>query len=113
MRKRYRNPPQAPPGAVILDSQIVRREGEGWTAEQVLPSFRTVLCRRGKLHVCRDVRRETRTVCGEWIGIGSDPPAAGWTLAPGTWCGTGVVRCQHCENSLARTLGEKAARRTE
>lgn len=37
--------------------------------------------------------------------------AAGWTAAPGTWCGTGVVRCQHCEKSLARVMGEPATRR--
>lgn len=113
MRKRYRNPPPAPPEAVLLDRYVVAMlPGREWIGGPALALFRALLCRRGKLHLCRAQLdgRAARTVCGEWVGVGSLAP--GWSLAPGTWCSTGVVRCQHCEKSLARTLGEPAARRT-
>lgn len=113
MSKRQLKPPVEPPESILVDSQIVRMvpgKGRTWQASGPLPSFRTVLCRRGRVHL--STGNDIHTVCGDWWSVGDRQAASGWVLAPGTWCRTGVVRCQHCEKSLARLMGEPAARRT-
>lgn len=109
MRKRY---PAAPAEAILVDGQETRLVPEldedlrvvglAWHAAPALPAFRAVFCRHGRVHATQDGHR---SLCGHGIRNRF------WILAGGLWCGEGVVRCKHCENHLARVLGEKTMRR--
>jgi hypothetical protein len=102
------------PAAVGVDGRLVSYAVDDsdpaapkrvWSGGRQLRLVAAILCRRGKVHLL-PLAAGVRSLCGE------DMAGPGWRPAPGSWLGTGVVRCQHCEKSLARMMGEPAARRT-